>query len=150
LFNFLKFVEWPEDSSADPHGKWVVGFVGTTPVGDELIRLFEGKNVLGRDLLIRKFQAADNLRGCNVLFISQSEKKSLPSILAALHGSSVLTVADMDDFIRSGGMIQFVVEDGRVRVVIDVGATRRAGLKVSSKMLLLAHVIGAVERGANN
>jgi len=150
LFNFLKFVEWPEDPGSDPHGKWVIGFVGETPIGDELARLVEGKNVLGRDLQIKKLQAADNLRACNILFISESEKKRLPSLLTALHGSSVLTVADMDNFIGLGGMIQFVVEDARVRVAIDVGATEHARLKVSSKLLSLAHVVAGPEKVANN
>ena len=150
LFNFLKFVEWPDEPAADPHGKWVIGVVGDSPIADELVRLVEGKNVLGRDLLVKKFQAADNPRGCNVLFISESEKKRLPSILTALQGSSVLTVADMDNFIGAGGMIQFVVEDARVRVAIDVGATSRAHLKVSSKLLSLARVVTGTERGSNN
>jgi YfiR/HmsC-like len=150
LFNFLKFVEWPDDPAADPHGKWVIGFVGDSPVGDELTRLVEGKNVLGRDLQVKKIQAADNPRACNILFISESEKKRLPSLLAELRGSSVLTVADMDNFIGAGGMIQFVVEDARVRVAIDVGATSRAHLKVSSKLLSLARIVTGTERGANN
>jgi hypothetical protein len=137
----LKFVEWPDDPGGDPHAKWVIGFFGDTPIGDELTRLANGKNVLGRDLQVKKFQEADNPRGCNILFISDSEKKRLPSILAELRGSSVLTVADMDNFIGSGGMIQFVVEDARVRVAIDVGATSHAHLKVSSKLLSLARMV---------
>jgi hypothetical protein len=150
LLNFLKFVEWPDDAAADPHGKWVIGFVGESPVGGELARLVEGKNVLGRDLQVKKFQAADNLRACNILFISESEKKHLPSILAALSGSSVLTVADMDNFIGSGGMVQLVVEEARVRLTIDVGATGRARLKVSSKLLALAQAVKETVRSAHN
>jgi hypothetical protein len=150
LFNFLKFVEWPDDPAADPRGKWVIGFIGETPIAGELTRLAEGKNVLGRDLVVKVFQDTDNLRGCNILFISESEKKRLPSILTPLHGSSVLTVADMDNFIGAGGMIQFVVEDARVRVAIDVGATSRARLKVSSKLLSLARVVTGTERDPNN
>ena len=138
LFNFLKFVEWPEDPAPDAHGKWVIGFFGETPIDGELEHLVEGKNVLGHELLVKKFQAADDLRACNILFISDSERRRLPAILAGLRGSSVLTVADMDNFIGSGGMVQFVVEDARVRVAIDVGATSRARLKVSSKLLALA------------
>ena len=150
LFNFLKFVEWPDDPAADPHGKWEIGFVGDSPVRDELTRLVEGKNVLGRDLQVKKFQAAENPRGCNILFISESEKKRLPTLLAALRGSNVLTVADMDNFIGAGGMVQFVVDDARVRVVIDVGATGRARLKVSSKLLALARTVTETGRNANN
>src|SRR5450759_5242884 len=98
----------------------------------------------------QKFQAADNPRGCNILFISESEKKRLPTLLAALRGSNVLTVADMDNFIGAGGMVQFVVDDARVRVAIDVGATGRARLKVSSKLLALARTVTETGRNANN
>ncbi len=150
LFNFLKFVEWPEDAASDPHAKWVIGFVGESPIGDELAHLADGKNVLGRELQVRKIQAADNLHACNILFISESEKKRLPTILLSLRGSSVLTVADMDNFIGMGGMVQFVVDDARVRVAIDVTATGRARLKVSSKLLALAHVVTAMDRGTTN
>ena len=150
LFNFLKFVDWPDDPAADPHGKWVIGFVGDTPIRDELVRLAEGKNVLGRELQVKQFQATDNLRGCNILFISESEKKRLPSILAALRGYSVLSVAEMDNFIGSGGMVQFVVQDARVRVTFDVGATGRAHLRVSSKLLALARAVTATAGSANN
>lgn len=150
LFNFLKFVEWPDDSTADPHAKWVIGVVGHSPIGNELTRIVEGKTVLGRDLQVKTFQTTDNLRGCNILFIGESEKKRLPFILAGLRGSSVMTVADMDKFIESGGMVQFVVEDDRVRVTIDVGATDRARLKVSSKLLALAHTVAASTKRADN
>lgn len=141
LFNFLKFVEWPEVTPGESQTKWVIGIVGSSPVGDELTKLVESKSVLGRELQIKTFQSTDNLRICNILFISDSEKKRLPGILASLRGSSVMTVADMDHFIDAGGMVQFVVEDARVRISIDVGATGRARLKISSKLLALARTV---------
>jgi hypothetical protein len=150
LFNFLKFVEWPSDALADPQGKWVIGVVGDSPIGGELKRLVEGKSVEGRELLVKKIRATDNLRGCNILFVSASEEKHLPSILNALQGSSVLTVADIDTFIGHGGMIQFVTEGDRVRVDIDVGATGRARLKVSSKLLSLAQAVTETVRSVHN
>ena len=150
VFNLLKFVEWPGDSAVDPRGKWVIGIIGESPVGGELTRLVEGRNVLGRALQVRKFQVADDLRGCHILFISKSAKKQLPSILAAVSRSSVLTVADMDNFIGSGGMVQLVVEGTRVRITIDIGATGRAGLRVSSKLLALAQAVTETARSAHN
>ncbi len=150
LFNFLKFVEWPGDPAVDPQAKWVIGIVGDSPVSNQLSWLFAGKNVMGRDVQVKQFQAADNLRACNILFIGASERKRLPSILASLHGLSVLTVADMDHFIESGGMVQFVEEDSHVRLAIDVAATSRAHLKVSSKLLALARTVTSTEVSPNN
>lgn len=138
LFNFLKFVDWPEDLNRGPQSPWVFGVLGDTPVGEDLQQLVAGKAIHGRELEVKKIATMDDLRGCHILFIGASQRKRLPAILASLHGSSVLTVADMEHFIESGGMIQFVLQDSRVRVAIDVAAASRAHLKVSSKLLSLA------------
>jgi len=141
LFNFLKFVQWPEDAFTDSLAPIVIGIVGDDPFGNALPEVVVGKTVQGRDLVIRKYHAGENLRGASILFISTSEKKRLPQILASLHGSSALTVADMDGFLDEGGMIQFLSENDRVRFSINVDATSRARLKVSSKLLSLARVV---------
>jgi len=146
LFNFLKFVDWPEDPTTNMNGRWVIGIVGENPFGDQLTQAVSGKIVQGRLLQVKVFQPAEDLRACHILFISGSEMKRLPAILTALRGSSVLTVGDVDHFTESGGMIQFVIEDGRVRFSIDIGATSRARLKVSSKLLSLARSVTGTER----
>jgi YfiR/HmsC-like len=150
LFNFLKFVEWPGDPIANTNGHWVIGIVGDNPFGDDLTQIISGKTVQGHELLVRRFQPGEDLHACHVLFISASEKKRLPSLLAALSGSSVLTVGDTDHFIESGGMIQFVMEEKRVRFGIDVRAAGRARLKVSSKLLSLARTVTGAEQVGNN
>lgn len=150
LFNFLKFVEWPDEPSANPHHPWVIGIVGQNPFGNELAQLVAGKVVEGRELQVKEFQPSEDLRACNILFIGSSEKKRLGAILASLNGGSVLTVADMANFTESGGMIQLVMEDGRVRLVIDVGVTSKARLKVSSKLLSLARVVTGTPGSATN
>ena len=142
LFNFLKFVEWPADAFTDSLAPIVIGVVGDDPFGGALPEVVIGKTVQGRDLVIRKYHASENLRGASILFISASEKKRLPQILTSLRGASVLTVADMDGFLDEGGMIQFLFEDDRVRFAIDVGAASRARLKISSKLLSLARMVG--------
>ncbi|HSZ19322.1 MAG TPA: YfiR family protein [Candidatus Acidoferrum sp.] len=142
LFNFLKFVEYPSESFADPLAPFVIGIAGEDPFGSALPQVVTGKTVQGRDLVLRFYRAGEDLRGAHILFISASEKKRLPVILSGLHGSSVLTVSDMEGFLDAGGMVQFLNENDRVRFAINVEATGRARLKLSSKLLSLAKVVG--------
>jgi hypothetical protein len=142
LFNFLKFVEYPNESFADPLAPIVIGVVGDDPFGSALPQVVTGKTVQGRDLVIRNYRDGEELRGAHILFISASEKKRLPMIFSNLHGSSVLTVADMEGFLDAGGMIQFLNENDRVRFAINLDATTQARLKLSSKLLSLAKVVG--------
>src|SRR5258708_1835212 len=150
MLNFLKFVEWPGDPNADIHERWIIGIVGENPFRDELTQIITGKTVQGHELEVSQFQPGEDFRDCRVLFISASEKKRLPTTLGALNGSSVLTVGDMDHFIESGGMIQFVMEEKRVRFAIDISASSRARLKVSSKLLSLARTVTGTERAGND
>ncbi|MGA7792713.1 MAG: YfiR family protein [Candidatus Acidiferrales bacterium] len=150
LFNFLKFVEWPDESFADPLAPIVIGVVGEDPFGNALPQVVIGKTVQGRDLVIRIYHAGEDLRGAHILFISASERKRLPMILSGLRGSSVLTVSDTAGFLDAGGMIQFLNENGRVRFAINVDATGRARLKMSSKLLSLAKVVGGNGKEGGN
>jgi hypothetical protein len=142
LFNFLKFVEFPGDSFADPLAPIIIGVVGDDPFGNALPQVVAGKTVQGRDLVVHVYRAGEDFRGAHILFISASEKKRLSLILSSLRGSSVLTVADTAGFLDAGGMIQFLNENDRVRFAINVDATSQAKVKVSSKLLSLAKTVG--------
>lgn len=150
LFNFLKFVEWPADSFGDPLAPMVIGVVGDDPFGSSLPELVIGKTVQGRDLVLRKYRAGDDLRGAHLLFISASERKQLPQILSSVRGSSVLTVADTEGFLEAGGMIQFLNANEQIHFAINVDALKGSRLKLSSKLLNLAKAVTGKAKDAGN
>jgi len=141
LFNFTKFVEWPEGSFADAAAPIVIGIIGDDPFGDNLMHMIEGKTVQGRYLVIRKERFGDDLRRCEVLFVSTSERQRSTQILGSVRGASVLTVSDIGGFAEAGGTMQFVTEEGRLRFVVNLDSARQSKLLVSAKLLALARVI---------
>ncbi len=150
LYNFAKFVEWPADAFPDPHAPIVVGIVGEDPFGSVLDKIVLGKSVNGRELLIKRFKPGPDLRNCHILFISSSEKKHLAPILESLQGSSVLTVGETDRFVQSGGVVNFILEENKVRFEINSDAAGRARLKISSKLLALARIVANQPHGEKN
>jgi hypothetical protein len=141
LFNFTKFVEWPQDSFQDAAAPIVIGIIGDDPFGGNLLHMIEGKTVRGRYLVIRKERFGDDLRRCEVLFISASERQRSTRILGSLRGASVLTVSDIGGFAEAGGTMQFVTEERQLRLVVNLDAARQSKLLVSAKLLALARVI---------
>jgi hypothetical protein len=87
---------------------------------------------------VQQFHSAVEATNCHILFISSSEAQRLSQTLKALEGSSVLTVAEMDHFNETGGMIAFILEGTKIRFKINNDSATRAGLKISSKLLSLA------------
>jgi len=138
LFNFAKFVEWPPGAFVKKTDPIVIGILGENPFGDDLARTIREKTVDARPLEIKEYHWPVQATNCHILFISSSEKKRLPEILASLKGASVLTVGETDHFTESGGMINFFVEGAKMRFQINKDAASSAGLKISAKLMSLA------------
>lgn len=140
LYNFVKFVEWPAEAFSSG-GPLVIGVVGNDPFGSALDQAISGKNVSGRQLIIRRFKVGQDLRACHILFISSSEQNRLAQIIHSLRGASVLTVGEMGQFNQQGGIINFIMEASKVRFEINAGMAEQSGLKISSKLLALAKAV---------
>jgi len=141
LLNFAKFVEWPAGmfkTSTDPIAICVMG---QNPFGSVLDEAVTGKTVDGRTFLVRQLSALQTATGCQILFVSASERKRLRGILDEIRTAGVLTVGETDNFAAEGGIINFKVEGGRVCFQANVEAATQARLRISSKLLSLAQIV---------
>jgi len=138
LYNFGKFVEWPKDSAQGRETNFVIGVLGADPFDGVLDQLSAGGVVQGMPVAVKRSKTLRGLDRCHVLFISRSESGSLPEIVRALNAEPVLTVGDSEGFLGSGGAVSLFLEQRKVRFAINLKATDRARLKVSSKLLRLA------------
>ena len=141
IYNFAKFVEWPAGKSSHAGVAITVCVVGEDHFGPALA-MIEGKSVGGRKIRIKRESAQHNLRGCDILFISSSEKKRLAEILDAVKDANVLTIGDTKGFAQQGVMINFYMENKTVRFEINPKPAGRAGLRISSNLLKIAKIVG--------
>lgn len=139
LFNFAQFVEWPTNTFASAEAPFVIGIVGEDPFGEVLESIVRGESVRGRPLQIRRFRRSRDIAGCHILYLSPSEDRRTAEILAGVRGRPILTVGEGDNFIASGGIMQFVTER-RIRLRINLERAREAGLTISSKLLRLCEI----------
>lgn len=144
LLNFPSFVEWP--GSATPELQSPIRFclAGPDPLGSSLSRMIADRLSRGRSLLFRRLDRTDSFSNCQILYISASEGKYIPQILDSLHGASILTVGENDQFAEQGGMIQLVMQDNRIHFKINPTAASQAGIRISSKLLALAQIVTRV------
>jgi hypothetical protein len=134
LFNFLKFVEWPPAAPASP---WVIGVLGQDPFGELLEQTVRGKNVNGRTVEIRHYSRPADVKNPNILFVGRSAFERLG--IQAQPG--MLTVGEAPEFIKSGGIVNFYLEDNRVRFEIKPSAASSNGLRISSQLLKLGRML---------
>ena len=143
LYNFARFIEWPVEVSAANRDPLILGVIGADPFGPVLDEAVEGRTGPdGPRLVVRRFTRIEDVVHADILFISSSEEERLPQILKTLQGASILTVGEMDRFAERGGMVALRLEDKKVRFDVNLGAVRRARLKLSSHLLKLARIVG--------
>lgn len=138
LYNFGNFVGWPAKSAESMDDSFEICVLGQDPFGPTLDATVTGEKIRSRKVVARRISRSQEAINCRVVFISSSEESKLKEIVSSLDKMSVLTVSDMPDFARRGGMVQFVLEQNRVRFEINLTSAEHAGLTMSSQLLKLA------------
>ncbi len=138
LLNFAKFVEWPQEAFKGPGDPISICVVGVNPFGPGLAAAARDAVVDKRTVSVRILPDAQQTQQCQILFVGQPERKRVRAVLEAAQGASILTVGESEGFIESGGVIEFRVEESKVRMEISAPAARRAGLHISAKLLSLS------------
>lgn len=159
-----EFTTWPAESFAGSAAPIVVGTLGDDRSGVvDVIRkriASKGLSAQKRRIEVRQINSggggakslAAQLEGCHLLFVGASERANWPQIRTAVEGRPIVTVSEIGGFSRKRGMIEFVVSpaEGRVAMHIDLDAVRRAGLRLSSRLLGLKSGVKIVRDAADS
>jgi len=138
LLNFAKFVEWPPQAFKKPWDPIVICILGVNPFTPALDLAARQLAVESRTVVVKQIPDAQLASQCHIVFVGVSEKKHVRAVLDAVQKESVLTVGESEGFVASGGVIEFSVEENKVRMEISAEAAKRAGLHISAKLLSLA------------
>jgi hypothetical protein len=135
LYKLASFVRWPDDGG----GPFKLCVAGRSDVAGVLGQLVRGQQVAGRPITVEQVTTAqgDRAKDCQVLFLGRGRAQAL---FSATRGLPVLTVGDRNNGSR-GGVVDFLLRDGRVRLVIDRAAANAQHLELSSKLLDVAAVV---------
>lgn len=140
LVHFLEYVERPAGHNPGPDEPWVIGVNAADEVHAALLRVTRGKIVRSRPVVVRLLSAAAPLERVHVLYLSP--RTDVASWGSACERLPILLVTEEPkDQQSSPGTVVFVWANGRVRFDVSLEAAERAGLKVSSRMLQVAHKV---------
>ncbi len=151
IYNFLKFVDWPEEKMTDSK-EIIIGIIGENPFGPAT-DVFKDKKVDDRNVILKCFEGLDKIKEmpekdrtaneeaikkCHLLFICPSEHKQVLEIIDITGKNGILTVGDTEGFTKAGVTINFLIEENKIRFNINLTAAEKSGLKIRSQLLRLA------------
>ena len=136
IYNFARFTTWPSDLPATD--SFVICVLGDAAVGDAIERAVAGRELMGRPITVTPVTPAMPKRSCRILYVSGVPVRQAAEVVAELRDTPVLTISNLEGFALAGGMTQFFFEHGQLRFRIHLESAKRAGLQISSRLLVMA------------
>jgi len=141
IFNFIRFADWPDSADKKNRERLLINVLNDQKVYDVLKKIANKKAGRQMRLEVQSCSTAACIQQSSIIFIGQSENDQYQELLKSLSGKSVLTISDIPDFARQGGMIEIRQTDSRMSFIINLDMVKKADLYVSSQLLQLASVI---------
>lgn len=137
---FTAYTTWPHSQSDTP---FVIGVMGQDNNFISALERFFNKKPLasGRTLQIRPV-TVEQVLDCHVLVILGEANQQAKLVLSRVANLPILTISDHDNFAQSGGHVNFFSQNNKLRFEINWKSTTESKLKVSSRLLRLARVVG--------
>lgn len=143
LPKFAPYVSWPPPALATPDSTIVLCIIGSDPFSALLDEAAAGLMVEQHPLVVRRLPWDANAAACQIAYVGASPRRA--EALRALRGMPVLTITDGGGADR--GIVQFVLQGGRVRFAIDDAMAAASRLAISAKLLNLAVSVKPRGRG---
>lgn len=140
LLNFIRFIEWPADSTGAAPQRWEIVVLRDPDLAHRLSEATSGKEIRGHSIRVREEKSLADLLPCHLLYLASEDGPSIQAAVAAAGRKPILTVSDSEQFTRNRGVIRLFVTEDRMRFEINLDAAERSGLRISSKLLNLALV----------
>jgi hypothetical protein len=141
ILNFVNLTEWPAAALGPPASPFRICVAGNDPFRGALESTVKGEAIQGHPIVVERLTRADAGQTCHVLFVSDGNATQIAELLQALGTAPVLTIGEADAFLRRGGVVRFVVDQGHVRFDVSRRSAERRGLTLSSRLLRVARSV---------
>jgi hypothetical protein len=136
LLNIPMFADWTSSPAGYPSFKVCV--IGETPLND-VLESMKGRRIKNRPVALATIHDIAQTDNCQVLFIAASERFRLQRLLPEAHRMGIMTISDMRDFSRQGGMVSLISVNNKITYDLNLVAARAAAISFSSQILKLAN-----------
>lgn len=140
IFNFTRFIEWPDETFREPASPVIIGVIGDPNIYKHVETVIKKEKISHRPIIIQHYVSPEQIKSCHFLYIGISDPDLVKSILDNKLYGSAITISDEPNFLRWGGAIRFYKEQEKLRFEINKESSKKSNVKISSKLLNLAKI----------
>jgi hypothetical protein len=137
IYKFCGYTTWPDAKFPSENAPIRVGVAGSQRVVDEIHRVFAGKTIRGRSLVVYKIDATSDLTPLHLLYVNESSHFDLLQFSALHQQEPILTITEKSA-LPELAIINFVPYEDFIRFAISKTRAMEVGLEISSQLLSVA------------
>lgn len=143
LYKFCLYVEWPANAFDGAESPLRLGVIGAPELAEELARIVAERKINGRALQVVRLGDNAEPDKLHLLFVARAEQPRLAHWLAQTGTRPLLIVTESPGALDQGGIINFDLQEKRVRFDIGLTAAEQRGLRMSAQLLKVARTVRA-------
>lgn len=137
IVNLTRFISWPVEPGQPPDAPFVIGTFPRDPINEELDAAVRGEVLNGRPVHTVRLRSVEDVQRCQVVFVSRGVV-DVAAVLARAERRAILTISDVDGFLRLGGHVRFVPQPTGTVLRVSVENLRTSGLEARAQLLRIA------------
>ena len=141
IFNFAKFVEWPQ-TAGDDRESVTIGVMAPIDIFEIISEELSDRTLNGLPVKVVPFDSSSPPAPLpQLLFIHKAANELTPAEQKFLSNHHVLMIGESPDFAARQGIIGFVPRGDSLRFQVNIAAAERAGLQLSGQLARLAEIV---------
>ncbi len=142
IYNFAKFIKWP--ATIAKSDSFHVCIYGDADFDGRLDKLNQ-KSLGKKKISVLRVDKKEEIQSCQILVLPSLEDSKLTELIAWAKKHHIVTISDTNGYAAQGVMINFYLENKKVRFEINHNEAKNAKITISSKLLRVAKVVKSVK-----
>lgn len=135
IYNFTKYIEWPEQELPP---QFNIGVLGESAISEKLSVILKGKKIYNRTVQINELKGLEEISNQQIVFVTKGSSSKIKQILEKVGSGKILIVAEDVNMAAKGSGINIIEKNERMKFEMNEAAIKKSGLKVSGQLYDLA------------
>ncbi len=143
----VRFLEWPKGHPITKReSPFIIGTIGECPFGEKAAAIYENRKIKGLSVQVRTVSKLEEINQCHLLYITPVKPSELKQILAETRNQPILTFSNTQGYAEQGVLVNFYIENKKLRFEINEGEFHKAGITIDSLLLKVAKNVNPVRK----
>lgn len=143
LERFTRFIEWPS-AQVTHQGDFTICVVNDQAFTKTLNHIYSNKTIKNRQVSVLSIQENSPKKGCSLLYIGKNTR-TVTKLVKEAKQYHLLTISHHKGFASQGVMINFYLDQQRMRYEINNQTAKQSDLNISYLLLKSARLIPSDE-----